>query len=599
MRQIFLILPPLFIYIIYVFGLFYQKPNFEISKISDEIRTQFKVNLKELPTPEYDKVLGFTPSKQIIELGRLLFSDTILSRNNDVSCATCHLTNHGFADGNSLNVGALGEGGPNGDNVGESFATGKLSINRNTGSDGLGREGKRFMFRNSLSTLNVVYRADPYKNIGLFHDGRFGDLKFQVLLPIHTGVEMCGTNPVPHPLYNKNPFRENGPIFKNKKILIIHSHYADPHTGIDTGRFNVPKEIITHVPTFRKNGALSIPTRNECLAIAIAKLQNSAKYMELFKNTFKNGKINDRNLSLALASFVSTHVANNSPYDRFVKGENILPLNELIGLGVFLTDIGESFRLGDKKYNGAGCVSCHAPPLFGDGFASLGIKSDKRSPLTQSAQLFQSGTGFIRPGDSPFGRTPKCIVSGKTHFANTNYHPDIGKGIIGKNLTDCFQFRVPQLRNVIETYPYYHHGSERGEGILKDFRDLKKIARQTLRRVIEYHLRGPVDLDFIARKKAGSGFFDSFFQLDPLIPYQNMKFTRQPKSNMLFPVQLNNFEIEALLDFISFSLWDQNAVKKGYFDNSLNHPKTVPSGLLPTISRDDGNQLEFLPFDKE
>ncbi|MCO4795252.1 MAG: cytochrome-c peroxidase, partial [Bacteriovoracaceae bacterium] len=77
--------------------------------------------------------MGRIPTGSELELGRQLFSDTILSRNNDVSCATCHLSNHGFADGNTLNVGTMGKGGPNGDNVGHKFDTGKLSVDRSLG----------------------------------------------------------------------------------------------------------------------------------------------------------------------------------------------------------------------------------------------------------------------------------------------------------------------------------------------------------------------------------------------------------------------------------------------------------------------------------
>jgi cytochrome c peroxidase len=40
-----------------------------------------------------------------VELGRLLFFDTRLSKNNTVACASCHLPDKGFADGKPVSIG--------------------------------------------------------------------------------------------------------------------------------------------------------------------------------------------------------------------------------------------------------------------------------------------------------------------------------------------------------------------------------------------------------------------------------------------------------------------------------------------------------------
>jgi cytochrome c peroxidase len=45
-----------------------------------------------------------------VELGRLLFFDPVLSGGNDVSCATCHHPDLGFADGRGLSMGKGGKG---------------------------------------------------------------------------------------------------------------------------------------------------------------------------------------------------------------------------------------------------------------------------------------------------------------------------------------------------------------------------------------------------------------------------------------------------------------------------------------------------------
>ena len=49
-----------------------------------------------------------------VELGRLLFYDSVLSGEQDVACATCHHPQFGYADGRELPIGVGGIGlGPN------------------------------------------------------------------------------------------------------------------------------------------------------------------------------------------------------------------------------------------------------------------------------------------------------------------------------------------------------------------------------------------------------------------------------------------------------------------------------------------------------
>ncbi len=60
-------------------------------------RLEAPSNLGEVPFPESNE---FTEQK--IELGRMLFYDPVLSGNNQVSCATCHLQSIAFTDGESL-----------------------------------------------------------------------------------------------------------------------------------------------------------------------------------------------------------------------------------------------------------------------------------------------------------------------------------------------------------------------------------------------------------------------------------------------------------------------------------------------------------------
>ncbi len=89
-------------------------------------------------------------------LGRVLFYDTQLSRNNTVSCASCHHQQSGFSDPRQFSVGFLG-----------------------------GRTG-----RNAMGLANVRYTHLKGTRPGLFWDERAPTLEAQVLMPIQDAIEM-------------------------------------------------------------------------------------------------------------------------------------------------------------------------------------------------------------------------------------------------------------------------------------------------------------------------------------------------------------------------------------------------------------------------
>ena len=128
-----------------------------------------------LPTTPYSYVVGFpsyiqttlllndnTPANNAITndgatLGRVLFYDKQLSKNNTISCGSCHKQTEAFDDDIALSKGF--EGG--------------------------------FTTRNSMSVLNLRF----YKSGKMFWDERAATLENQVLQPIQNHVEMGLTLP--------------------------------------------------------------------------------------------------------------------------------------------------------------------------------------------------------------------------------------------------------------------------------------------------------------------------------------------------------------------------------------------------------------------
>jgi cytochrome c peroxidase len=90
-------------------------------------------------------------------LGRVLFYDQQLSKNNTISCASCHQQSHGFADTSRFSTGFTGG----------------------------------TTHRHSMALANAVY----YTNGRFFWDERAATLEEQVLQPIEDPIEMGMTMP--------------------------------------------------------------------------------------------------------------------------------------------------------------------------------------------------------------------------------------------------------------------------------------------------------------------------------------------------------------------------------------------------------------------
>lgn len=90
-----------------------------------------------------------------VALGRQLFYDPILSNDLTMSCATCHVQEHGFSDPRAVSIGTNGESGT----------------------------------RNSMPLINLAWSAQ------FFWDGRRASLEEQAFDPVTNPIEMANTWP--------------------------------------------------------------------------------------------------------------------------------------------------------------------------------------------------------------------------------------------------------------------------------------------------------------------------------------------------------------------------------------------------------------------
>lgn len=149
---------------------------------------------------------------------------------------------------------------------------------------------------------------------------------------------------------------------------------------------------------------------NPDYAAVVSKLRSIPGYAELFAKAFPEDKdpINEKNWGKAIAAFERT-LPTPSRFDAFLNGDaKALTAAEQAGL---------------RKFIDLGCASCHDGAGVGGGsFQKFGVIED-----------YWKATGVAEP--------------------------DKGRADVTKNDADLYVFKVPSLRNVAKTAPYFHDGS--------------------------------------------------------------------------------------------------------------------------------------------
>lgn len=203
-----------------------------------------------------------------------------------------------------------------------------------------GNEG-RFAKRNSPTLLNVIFNGidsvgkyDP-KTAPMFWDNRAKSLELQAIVPLTNHAEMRGDA-------------------------------YDEKAALDS---------------------------------VVRRIKAIKEYVLLFEKAFgKKEAVSTENIINTLTLFEGTLLANNSPFDRYMRGdETAMSDSQLKGMKIFVT---------------SGCASCHNGPMFSDyKLHVLGVPDNVKLDSTDR----------------------------------------------GANAT--YAFRTPSLRNLNYTWPYFHNGT--------------------------------------------------------------------------------------------------------------------------------------------
>ena len=142
--------------------------------------------------------------------------------------------------------------------------------------------------------------------------------------------------------------------------------------------------------------------------IAIRRVSDNPEYRAAFKREY--GEISEQTITDALVRFEATLRTPNAPFDRYLNGDT--------------SAINDEAKEGYRRFTDYGCISCHQGiNVGGNFFQRFGVMGD--------------------------------------YFADRGNptKADLGRYNVTGQEEDRYVFKVPGLRNVAVTAPYFHDGS--------------------------------------------------------------------------------------------------------------------------------------------
>jgi cytochrome c peroxidase len=164
-------------------------------------------------------------------------------------------------------------------------------------------------------------------------------------------------------------------------------------------------------------------------------------YRQKFAQIFGSDGINIETIVKAIAAFERTQLSGNSPFDRFIAGDE--------------TAITAAQQRGWKLFrNRAGCIKCHSfdasSPFFTDfEFHNTGIAIEGKN-FAQLALRVQH-----LPDDDDERAQALNLISHLPGFS------ELGRFLVTMRPQDIGAFKTPTLRDIELTTPYMHNGSEK------------------------------------------------------------------------------------------------------------------------------------------
>ncbi|MHC4958542.1 MAG: cytochrome c peroxidase [Planctomycetota bacterium] len=308
-----------------------------------------------LPPVPYPK--GNPHSDEKAVLGKILFWDQQLSVDDTVACGSCHQPEAGGADARvGTHPGHDGKPGTPDDVL---------------GSPGIAKPGE--------TEVQVTRRVSPsfftaHHAPKLFWDGRAGD---KLVDPVSGTVVL-----------------ESGAALESQSLFPL----------MDNAEMSRPGRTWEQL-TAKLAQAQPLKRAKDLTPDIVKALAADPTYPKLFARAFGDDAITPPRIAMAIATYERTLVADQTPYDKWLKGGWMKP----------------QWIDGFRVFRQSNCAVCHAPPLFTDNtFRNIGLRP---------------------PAE------------------------DMGHAEVTKRNEDRGLFKVPSLRNVgLRKNRLMHHGNMRGLG---------------------------------------------------------------------------------------------------------------------------------------
>ena len=170
--------------------------------------------------------------------------------------------------------------------------------------------------------------------------------------------------------------------------------------------------------------------------LAITVLDTIPQYKAAFNAIYKQDTIDIDQVTDAIAAFEETLVTPNAPFDLYLKGDK--------------SAISDKAKAGYERFKSVGCTACHnGPALGGNSFQKMGL---------------------VKPYETD--------------------NPAAGLSAVTGQEIDRFKFKVPTLRNVELTYPYFHDGAvwnlDEAVSIMAELQLGQKLQQQEIDEIVEF-----------------------------------------------------------------------------------------------------------------
>lgn len=191
----------------------------------------------------------------------------------------------------------------------------------------------------------------------------------------------------------------------------------------------------------------------------VARIKRIKGYKPLFTKAFGKKSISKDNITKAIAAYERTLITPNSAFDRYVKGDKkAMNARQIRGMNLAVN---------------LGCTGCHSGPAFN------GAGTFKKFPLIANASI----------------------------QAQFQLKKDKGRAEVTGKKEDAYFWKVPTLRNITLTAPYFHNGK---------VKTLRKAVKIMAKMQLGQNLSAKQTSDIVAFLGALTGEFPK--QSMPVLP---------------------------------------------------------------------------------